>query len=53
MVLEQLDINMQKNEVGLPLHVVCKKQLQIDQRPKCKTLINWRKTQVSIFPILD
>ena len=35
----QLDIHMQKNEVGSLPHIIYKNQLTVDQRPKCKSWI--------------
>ena len=36
MVLEQLDVNMQKNESRHRSYILHKNELRIDQRPKCK-----------------
>lgn len=37
MVLQQLHIRLQTNEIGTLLHTIYKNQLNVDQRPKCKT----------------
>ena len=36
-MLKQLYMHMQRSEVGLLLHIIIQKLIQIDERPECKS----------------